>query len=116
MRAKYAASASTPCLIASARPARRCASGRVRDRLDVGEHGGRRMERADEVLPRGGVHARLAADRGVDHGEQRGGALHDGHAAHERRGDEAREIADDAAAERDDRRVAAAARRRAGRR
>ena len=80
-----------------------------REHLDVGEHHGGRVKCADEILPRGRVDAGLAAHRRVDHREQRRGALHDGHAAHERGGDEAREVADDAAAQRDDGGVARAA-------
>ena len=62
-------------------------------------------------LPCGGVHAGLAADRGIEHGEQGGGHLEVGHAAHVGRGDESREVARDAAAERHDAAVAAEARR-----
>jgi len=82
--------------------------GQRRDGLDIGQHRRRRVERADEVLSRRGVHARLSADRGVDHREESGGALHHGHPSHERRGDESGEIADDPAAERDDGRIAPA--------
>ena len=64
------------------------------------------MERADEILAARRVDAGLAADRGVDHREQRRRHLHDWDAAHVRRGDESGQVANDAAAERDDRRVA----------
>ena len=96
----------TPCLIASASPARRCSGGSVASTLDVGDDRGRLMKRADEILARRRVDAGLAADRRVDHREQARRHLHVRHAAHERRGDEAGEVADHAAAERDDRRVA----------
>ena len=46
-------------------------------RRDVDEHGGRLMERTDQVLARIGVDSGLAADRGVDHAEQGGGHVHD---------------------------------------
>ena len=59
------------------------------------------MERADEVLALGQVHAGLAADRAVDHREQRGRHLHDVDAAVVHRGREAGRVADDAAADRD---------------
>jgi hypothetical protein len=35
------------------------------------------MKRTDQVLARLGVDSGLAADRRVDHGEQRGGHMHD---------------------------------------
>ena len=100
----------TPCLIASASPARSCSTGSVASTLDVGDDGRRLMKRADEILARRRVDAGLSADRRVDHREQRRRHLHERNAAHERRRDEAGEVADDAAAERDDRRVAAEAR------
>ena len=59
------------------------------------------MVRADVVLGLRQVHARLAAVRGVHLGHERGGHVHDRHAALVGRGAEAREIADDAPAQRD---------------
>ena len=86
--------------------------GRERaDQLDVDQHCGGRMKSADEILARRRIHPRLAADRRVDHGEQRGGTLDHGHAAQEGRGHEAGEVADDTATESDDGSVAAIARR-----
>jgi hypothetical protein len=57
------------------------------------------VECADEVLARRRVDPGLAPNRGVDHREQRRGHVHDPHAAHPRRGDEAGEVGDGAAAE-----------------
>src|ERR1700739_4457141 len=57
------------------------------------------MEAADEVLSRTEVRAGLAADRGVDLGEQGGGNLHVVDAAHVDGGEKAGHIAEDAAAE-----------------
>ena len=67
------------------------------------------VKRADEVLAVDRVHAGLAADGRVDHGQERRRHLHDRHAAHKRRRHEADDIADDATAERDQARVAPAA-------
>ena len=60
------------------------------------------MEGADQVLALRRVDAGLAADRGIDLGEQRGRHLHHAHAAPQDAGGEAGEIADHAAAERND--------------
>ena len=87
-----------------------CKNARVRD------DGGRLVKRTDEVLARTRIDAGLSADRRVDHREQTGGNLHVRNAAHVRRRDEARQIADHAAAERDDGRVSAESVRRAARR
>ena len=67
------------------------------------EHRAGLVERTDEVLALGEVDAGLAADRGVDHREQRRRDLHDVDAAVVHRRREARGVADDTAAERDDR-------------
>ena len=77
------------------------AIGQRRERARVGEHGERLMERADEVLAFGQVHAGLAADRGVDHRQQRGRHLHDVDTAVVDGGGEPGGVADDTAAERD---------------
>lgn len=61
------------------------------------------MEDADEVLAVGGVDAGLAADRGIDLRQKRGGHLDEIHAAPDDAGGEAREVSDHAAAERDHR-------------
>ncbi len=57
------------------------------------------MERADEVLALGVVHARLAAHAGVDLAEQAGRDGHPPDAAHVGGGDETRKVRDDASAE-----------------
>jgi hypothetical protein len=44
---------------------------------EVADHAPGLVEGADEVLALAGVHARLAADCGVDHPEQRGRQVHD---------------------------------------
>src|ERR1019366_1218792 len=73
-----------------------------------GEHGGidqrgeRLVEAADQVLARDEVGTGLAADRSVDLGEEGGGDLNYGNAAHEDGGKETAEIGDDAAADGDD--------------
>ncbi len=57
------------------------------------------MEGADEVLAGEEVDAGLAAEGGVDLGEQRGGQADVADAAHVDGGEEAGDVADDAAAE-----------------
>jgi len=74
---------------------------RVED-AGVGEHQRRLVEGADEILAQRRIDRRLAADAGIDLGEQGRRDLDEAHAAPQRRGAEASEIADDAAAERDD--------------
>ena len=90
-------------------PAAACpfARGQRGEHLSRGAHVRRLREGAYEVLTCGKVHARFAADRGVDHGEQRGGRLHHGDAAHERGRGEPSKIAHHPAAERHDSAVAA---------
>ena len=87
-------------------PARYSRGGSVASVLDVGEHPERLVERADQVLALGEVDRGLAADGGVDLGEQRGRGLHDRDAAVVHGGGEAGGVADHAATERDDRVVA----------
>ena len=58
--------------------------GQRSQRLGVGQHTGRRVERADEVLALWSVDAGFAAGGGVDHGQQRGRAVYIAHAAHPR--------------------------------
>ena len=60
------------------------------------------MEASDEILAGGEIGAGFAADRGVDLGEQGGGDLNVVDAAHVDGGEEAGEVADDAAAESDE--------------
>ena len=67
--------------------------------LEVGEHAGRRVERADEVLALRRVDAGLAARRGVHHGEQRRGAIDVPHAAHPCGGHETGQIRGGASAD-----------------
>ena len=64
------------------------------------------MERPNQVLAGTSVDSCLASDGGIDHREEGGGHLHDGHAAHERCGDEAGEVADHATTEGENRGVA----------
>ena len=54
-----------PALITSARPLTYSAAGSVSSDRQVGEHAGRRVEGADQVLARVDVHRGLAADRRV---------------------------------------------------
>ena len=76
------------------------------EQVDVGEDGARLVEAADEVFAGGEVDAGLAADGGVDLGEEGGRDLDEGHAAHVDGGEEAGDVADDAAAECDEERIA----------
>ncbi len=69
----------------------------------VGEHRDRLVERADQVLALGQVDPGLAADRGVDHRQQRGRHLHHVDATVVHRGGEAGGVADHPAAQRDHR-------------
>ena len=67
--------------------------------VDVGKHKARMVEGADRVLAAGQVDPGLAADRGVDLGQQRGRNLDVVDAAQEAGGDEASQIAHRTAAE-----------------
>ncbi len=68
----------------------------------VDEHRRGLVEGADEVLARVGVDPGLAADGGVDHGQQRGRDVHDVDAPQPGRRGEARHVGGRAAAETDD--------------
>ena len=74
-------------------------------RVGIGQHDARLVEGAGQVLAGLQVHAGLAADAAVHLRQQRGGHLHEGHAAHRDRRGEAGEVAHHAAAERDHRRA-----------
>ena len=76
------------------------------ERAHVGVDRERLMERADQVLALGEVDRGLAADGGVDLGEQRGRGLHDRDAAVVHGGGEAGGVAHHTATERDHRVVA----------
>ena len=76
--------------------------GQRLERVEVAEHAGRRVERADEVLALGGVDPGLAADGGVHHAEQGRRHLHDPDPAQPGRRDEAREVGHRAATDPDD--------------
>ena len=69
---------------------------------DVGDDGAGLVEGADEILAGGQVDGDLAADGGVDHAEEGGGGVDEGHAADVRGGGGAGEVGDDAAAEGED--------------
>lgn len=73
------------------------------ERGEVGEHPHGRVEGTHEVLAGGGVDAGLAAHRGVDHAEQRGGHRHPAHPAQPARGHEPGQVGDRAAAHADHR-------------
>ena len=77
--------------------------------LRVDDDGRRVMKRADEVLANGRIDGGFAADRGVNHGEQRGRHLHDGETAHEGGGHESGQVADDATPHGDDGGIASGA-------
>ena len=71
--------------------------------IEVDQHGRRRVERADEVLPLGRVDAGLPADRRIDHAVHGRRHLHQADAAQPGRGDEPGEVGGGAAAEPDHR-------------
>ncbi len=73
--------------------------GKRGEEVDVGEDGARVVKGADEVFAGGEVDAGFAADGGVDLGEEGGGDLDVGDAAHVDGGEEAGDVADDAASE-----------------
>src|SRR5688500_18339159 len=75
--------------------------------LRVRHHGSRRMKKPYQILPRGRVHPRFAADRGVDHREESGRNLDHRDSTHERAGDESREISNHPATKSDDRGIPA---------
>jgi len=58
-----------------------CGAGNEPSTSRSAHHELRLVEGAEQVLPGGDVHARFAADRGVDHREQRGGHLDAGDAS-----------------------------------
>ena len=70
--------------------------------VEVRDDRRRRVEGPDEVLALARVDRRLAADRGVDHAEQRGRDLDDAHAAQPGGGDEPGEVGRRSPAEADD--------------
>ena len=72
----------------------------------IGQHQARLIERADQVLSLGRVDCGLAADRGIDLGQQGRRDLNEIDAAQGQRRADARQIPDHAAAERDQRRLA----------
>ena len=80
-QAKKAASRISPYLMTSARPADSSRSGSVSQRVGIGQHQPRLIERADHVLAERMVDPGLAADRGIHLGEQRGRHLDERHAA-----------------------------------
>ena len=84
--------------LAGAQLARRQGGEGVR----VAEHGERLPEGAHQVLALRQVHAGLAADRRVDHAEERGGHVHHRYAAVVRRGGEPRHVGDQSPADGDD--------------
>src|SRR5205085_8114745 len=76
----------------------------------IDDDGRRLMERADEILAKRSVDSGLSPDGRVDHRKKAGRHLHVRHTTHERRGNESRQLTNNAAAERDDGRVAPEAR------
>ena len=103
--ARRAPTASPPAIRAvfstSTQPAASSAAGSVASVSGSTSTRGGLVVGADVVLRLGQVDAGLAAVGGVDLGDERGGHLHDRHAALVGGGAEAGEVADDAAAERD---------------
>ena len=90
-----------PCSTTSASPARNSAAGSVASVATSISTAWGCLTR-HQVLPLGQVDACFAAHRSVDHGQQCGGHLHEGHAAQIGGRGEARHIADDPAAQGDD--------------
>ncbi len=80
--------------------------GERREQVDVGEDRHGVVEAANQVLAGGEVYPGLAADGGVYLREEGGGDLDVGDAAHVDGGEEAGDVAQDAAAEGDEERVA----------
>jgi len=76
-------------------------AGQRLERDQVGEHPGRRVERADQVLACCDVDGGLAAHRGVGHGEQRGRDQDHADAAEPGRGDEPGQVGGRSAADAD---------------
>ena len=76
---------------------REFAAGQRVEKGDVGKDGARLVERADEILAVRRIDAGLAADRGIDLGQQRRRNLDEVDAAAQDRCGKAGEIADDAA-------------------
>ena len=102
-RRRISGSAMKPHLTTSPSPATQLGLGQRREQVEVAEHAGGLVEGADEVLARAGVDAGLAADRGVDHAEQRGRHVHDPYAAQPGGRHEAAEVGGRSAADGDDR-------------
>ena len=73
--------------------------GESAEKVDVAEDGEGVVEGADEVLAGEEVDAGLAAEGGIDLGEHGGGQANVADSAHVDGGEEARDVADDAAAE-----------------
>ena len=71
-------------------------------RLEIGDRSARRIERAHQIFAFGQVHAGLASHRAVHLRHQRGGNLHQPHAAKIAGRGETRHVAHYAAANRDD--------------
>ena len=86
----------SPYLTTSAKPARKSRSLEGIETGRVGQHQRGLMEGADEVLSMRRIDSRLAADAGIDLGEQRRRDLHQTHAPAQRRGAESGKIADHA--------------------
>ena len=99
----------SPYLMTSASPARNSRHGEGFERFGVSEDGSGLMKGANQILAAGMVDAGLAADRRVDLREQRGGHLHERHAALVAGRGKSGHVANNAAAERNDCAVAAEA-------
>ena len=85
-------------------PRRELAATQRLQRCHVGDHGRRLLVQADQVLALRHIEPDLAADAGVDHGDQISRAVHEVETAEVRRRREAGHVADDRVAERHDRR------------
>ena len=92
-----------PAFNTSASPERNSPPGSVLEQRRVDQHQFRLLEGADQVFARRQVHRDLAADAGVDHGQQAGRDLHERHPAQPGRRDEPCHVTDHAAAQRDHR-------------
>ena len=95
-----------PAFTTSASPERNSAPGRVAQHVGVDQDQLRLLERAHQVLALRQVHRHLASHARIDHREQGGRDLHEGHAPQPCRRHEPRHVTDHSAAQRDDRLVA----------
>ena len=91
---KYDCSSTIPCLTISASPERNSRSGRRAHGVGIHDDQPRLVKGPDQVLGPGMIDGGLAADRGVDLGQDRGRQRDEVHPAHVGGGDESGHVAD----------------------